>query len=54
MKGQRMILEKKKVLITGAGGFIGSYLTERLLEAGCIVKAFIHYKDAKKEFKLKK
>jgi len=32
-----------KVLITGAGGFIGSHLTERCVELGYDVKAFIHY-----------
>lgn len=32
-----------KVLITGAGGFIGSHLTELLVEEGFEVKAFIHY-----------
>jgi len=30
-----MNLKNKKVLITGAGGFIGSHLVERLLEEGC-------------------
>ncbi|HAG10958.1 MAG TPA: NAD-dependent dehydratase [Desulfotomaculum sp.] len=33
----------KNVLITGADGFIGSHLTENLLEAGYNVKAFIYY-----------
>ena len=33
----------KKVLVTGAGGFIGSHLTESLLDAGRDVKAFVHY-----------
>lgn len=33
----------KKLLITGAGGFIGSHLTEACLAAGYPVKAFIHY-----------
>lgn len=32
-----------KVLITGAGGFIGSHLAERCVEAGFTVRAFIHY-----------
>ncbi|MGN6399598.1 MAG: NAD-dependent 4,6-dehydratase LegB [Flavisolibacter sp.] len=38
-----MELNKKKVLITGADGFIGSHLVERLLEEGCEVKAFCYY-----------
>ena len=32
-----------KVLVTGAGGFIGSHLTELLCEAGFDVRAFVHY-----------
>lgn len=38
-----MHLEKKKVLVTGAGGFIGSNLTERLVELGAEVRAFVRY-----------
>lgn len=33
----------KKILITGAGGFIGSHLTELIVEYGYEVKAFVHY-----------
>jgi len=32
-----------KILVTGAGGFIGSHLVELLVAAGLDVKAFIHY-----------
>jgi len=38
-----MKLSGKKVLVTGAGGFIGSHLTEALVKEGCDVKAFIRY-----------
>lgn len=33
----------KKVLVTGAGGFIGSHLTARLLELGADVRAMVRY-----------
>ena len=33
----------RKVLVTGAGGFIGSHLTERLAELGADVRALVHY-----------
>jgi NAD dependent epimerase/dehydratase len=33
----------KKVLVTGAGGFIGSHLVDRLLDEGASVTAFVRY-----------
>ena len=33
----------KTVLVTGAGGFMGSHLTERLVELGARVRAFVRY-----------
>lgn len=33
----------RKVLVTGAGGFIGSHLAERLVEEGAETTAFVHY-----------
>ncbi|AEV70395.1 NAD-dependent 4,6-dehydratase LegB [Acetivibrio clariflavus] len=38
-----MELKNKKVLVTGADGFIGSHLVEALLEEGADVTAFVYY-----------
>jgi len=38
-----MNLIEKRVLLTGADGFIGSHLVESLLNEGCKVKAFVYY-----------
>lgn len=38
-----MELRGKKIAVTGAGGFIGSHLVERLIEEGCSIRAFVRY-----------
>jgi len=38
-----MQLKDKTVLVTGAGGFIGSHLVEELIKRDVSVRAFIHY-----------
>lgn len=38
-----MNLSKKRILVTGADGFIGSHLTEELVRIGCSVRAFVLY-----------
>jgi dTDP-glucose 4,6-dehydratase len=35
--------QERKVLVTGAGGFIGSHLVETLVNAGAQVRAFVRY-----------
>lgn len=41
--GDKLDLAKKKILVTGADGFIGSHLTEELVRYGCDVRAFVYY-----------
>lgn len=36
----------RRILVTGAGGFIGSHLTERLVSLGAEVTAFLRYNSA--------
>jgi len=38
-----MELKGKKILVTGADGFIGSHLTEELVRRGHDLRAFVHY-----------
>jgi len=38
-----MQLTGRRILVTGADGFIGSHLTERLVRRGCEVRAFVQY-----------
>ncbi|MFC6648210.1 NAD-dependent 4,6-dehydratase LegB [Paenibacillus rhizoplanae] len=37
------MVENKKILVTGADGFIGSHLTEKLIKDGYEIKAFVYY-----------
>ena len=45
MEGFDMKWSESRVLVTGAGGFIGSHLAEKLVQAGAHVCAFIHYRS---------
>jgi NAD dependent epimerase/dehydratase len=38
--------KNKKILVTGAGGFIGSHLVERLVSLGAQTRALVHYNSA--------
>ena len=38
-----MDIKHKKILVTGADGFIGSHLVEALIDRGCDVRAFVFY-----------
>lgn len=38
-----MFWNNKKILVTGAGGFIGSHLVEELVNRKCKVRALVHY-----------
>ena len=42
---EQMNWHGKRVLITGAGGFIGSHLTEQLVTMGAQVRALVHYRS---------
>ncbi len=42
-----MSLSGKRVLVTGAGGFIGSHLTERLVREGAQVTALLRYSSSR-------
>ena len=43
LKAELPNLSGRRILVTGADGFIGSHLTEALVSAGCSVRAFVLY-----------
>lgn len=43
-QSSRDVWADRRVLVTGAGGFIGSQLTEALVARGARVRAFVHYR----------
>jgi nucleoside-diphosphate-sugar epimerase len=44
-----MILEDKKVLVTGGAGFIGSHLVKKLLDTGCDVSVADNFSRGRRE-----
>src|SRR6185369_12838378 len=46
LERKKMSLSAGRILVTGAGGFIGSHLTEHLIHQGNRVRAFLHYNSA--------
>jgi NAD dependent epimerase/dehydratase len=43
MQENSLFWQGKRILVTGAGGFIGSHLVEKLLQLGAKVTAFVRY-----------
>ena len=43
MNKKNLILKNKNILVTGADGFIGSHLVEKLVQIGCNVRAMAMY-----------
>ncbi|MFH0832252.1 MAG: GDP-mannose 4,6-dehydratase [Candidatus Aenigmatarchaeota archaeon] len=46
-------MQNKRVLVTGADGFIGSHLTEKLVDLGCDVSIFVYSPSDPTQFKLR-